>query len=136
MRNRERASVLMHKAKEDEFTVEKLLPDPASSDEIIGFHAQQAVEKCLKAILTLRDVDYPFVHDLVALFELVRKQKISFPQEFEEVRRLTPFATILCYEELPADPRHALDRLWALNCVRQVRAWAEMVLADRGEKNQ
>lgn len=131
MRNRERASVLMRKAKEDEFAVEKLLPDPASSDEIIGFHAQQAVEKCLKAILTLHDVDYPFIHDLVALIELVRRRKISFPQELEDVRRLTPFATMLRYEELPADPRHALDRSWALNCVRQVRAWAESMITGR-----
>jgi HEPN domain-containing protein len=131
MRNRERASVLLRKANEDEFTVEKLLPDPASSDEIIGFHAQQAVEKNLKAILAMHGVDYPFIHDLLALLELLRVHKIPFPQELEEVRLLTPFATMLRYEELPTDPRHALDRAWALNCIRKVRAWAESILAGQ-----
>lgn len=51
MRSRDNAEVLLRKAKGDEFTVEKLIPDPASQDEIIGFHAQQAVEKLLKADL-------------------------------------------------------------------------------------
>lgn len=51
MRNHEHTALLLRKAREDEFTVEKLIPDPASSDEVIGFHAQQAVEKVLKAVL-------------------------------------------------------------------------------------
>src|SRR5579859_2398077 len=129
MRKHEQAALLMRKAKQDEFTVEKLLPDPDSSDEIIGFHAQQAVGKCLKAVLAGHEVDYPYVHDLQALMQVVRRHKISFPERLEEARRLTPFAAIMRYEELPSDdPQHALNREWALNCVRQVRAWAESLL--------
>ena len=44
MRNREQAEILLRKAREDEFTVDKLIPDPAAPDVVIGFHAQQAVE--------------------------------------------------------------------------------------------
>jgi HEPN domain-containing protein len=58
MRWREHAELLLRKAAQDEFTVEKLFPDPASPDEVIGFHAQQVVEKTLKAVLALRAVPY------------------------------------------------------------------------------
>ena len=36
----EYAELLLRKADQDEFTVRKLLPDPDSPDEVIGFHAQ------------------------------------------------------------------------------------------------
>ena len=51
MRSREHAALLLRKAKQDQFTIEKLLPDPASPDDVIGFHAQQAVEKMLGWVL-------------------------------------------------------------------------------------
>jgi len=33
-------------------------------DEAIGLHAQQGVEKALKAALAVRGVRYPFTHDI------------------------------------------------------------------------
>ena len=38
MRSREHAELLLRKAAQDEFVVEKLSFDPASPDEVIGFH--------------------------------------------------------------------------------------------------
>ena len=58
MRSREHAELLLRKAAQDEFVVEKLSSDPASPDEVIGFHAQQSVEKTLKAALTLSSIHY------------------------------------------------------------------------------
>jgi HEPN domain-containing protein len=37
------------------------------SDEIFGFHAQQATEKCLKAWIASLGRRYPRTHDLMAL---------------------------------------------------------------------
>ncbi len=37
------------------------------ADAIFGFHAQQAVEKALKAWLTARRRSYPFAHDLAGV---------------------------------------------------------------------
>ena len=48
------AVVLAHKAKDDAKAMQLLAPNPEISDEIIGFHAQQAVEKWLKAVLGSR----------------------------------------------------------------------------------
>ena len=133
MRPSEHAKLLLRKARQDEFALEKLITDPASPDEILGFHAQQAVEKSLKAVLSLHDVRYPFVHDLKTLVDLLGKNNISFPQPFEEVRRLTPFATMFRYEYLPTEPRRPLDRSWTLEVVHGVRAWAESLLHKRGD---
>jgi hypothetical protein len=45
-------------------TVQLLVVLPHSADVVIGFHAQQMVEKLLKALLVSRDQIYPLTHDL------------------------------------------------------------------------
>ena len=123
-RSRELAAKLLRKAAQDQFVVEKLLPDPNSPEDLIGFHAQQAVEKTLKAILALAFVPYAHTHDLLELIDLVRTKGFDFPPDLEEVKRLTTFAVGFRYEEL----QPPFDRAWALDCVRRTRAWAEGIL--------
>lgn len=110
MRSRHSAEVPLRKAKGDEFTVEKLAPDHSSPDEVIGFHAQQAVEKMLKAVLSLHELPYPRIHDLTELVDLLRENKISTPEYLEEVDRLTPFVTLFRYSDLATEPPRSLDR--------------------------
>jgi len=40
--------------------------------DMVCFHAQQAAEKSLKALLAVKDVEHPWRHDLGELLELVR----------------------------------------------------------------
>ena len=87
--SRELAELLLRKAEQDEFALDKLIPDPNSPDEIIGFHAQQAIEKTLKAVLTNSAIYYGRTHNLSVLLDLLRANDISFPGELEETRRLT-----------------------------------------------
>ena len=44
------------------------------ADEIFGFHAQQAIEKALKAWLSARGVEFPLTHELTRLLNLLEKQ--------------------------------------------------------------
>jgi len=129
--SREHAELLVRKARQDEFAMEKLIPDPASPDEIIGFHAQQAVEKSLKAVLTNSAIYYGRTHNLGQLVGLVRANGISFPEELEEVGRLTPFAARFRYSDMAPEMGKPFDRLWARDCVRRVRAWAESALQGK-----
>ena len=129
--SREHAELLLRKAQQDEFALEKLIPDPASPDEIIGFHAQQAVEKSLKAVLTNSAVYYGRTHDLGTLLGLLQSNNILFPVELEEVGRLTPFATRFRYADMAPELGKPFDRLWAHELVRKVRAWAESTLSDK-----
>jgi HEPN domain-containing protein len=40
--------------------------------DTVCFHAQQCAEKCLKALLVLRGIDFPKTHDLEALAARLR----------------------------------------------------------------
>lgn len=60
--------------------------------DIIGFHCQQAVEKCLKAFLVLHDIEPPRSHDLLYL-----KTKCQAMEDLPEIddtilSRLNPYA--------------------------------------------
>src|SRR5919109_3562814 len=60
--------------------------------EQICFHAQQAVEKALKAVLIHAAVDFPFTHDLEELLDTFTEAGIVVPPDFLEVGSLTPYA--------------------------------------------
>ena len=94
------SGVLLSKAAEDEEVLDAALAGAKISDEIFGFHAQQAVEKLLKARLTSLDVDYPKVHNLLTMVELLDAAKESLPNDLSDLFHLTPFATTFRYEEV------------------------------------
>jgi len=52
MRGREQAHLLLRMAQQDLYIMEAHVADMKLIDEMWGFHAQQAVEKMLKAMLT------------------------------------------------------------------------------------
>jgi hypothetical protein len=60
---------LLGKAAEDETAMTILMADTKAPDDTIGFHAQQTVEKLLKALLCHRHVDFQRTHDLAALLD-------------------------------------------------------------------
>jgi HEPN domain-containing protein len=61
------AEVLLRKAESDLAAARALAADPDQHDDAIGFHAQQAVEKAVKAVLALSEVETPRTHDLTFL---------------------------------------------------------------------
>jgi HEPN domain-containing protein len=54
------------------------------SDAIVAFHAQQAVEKSLNAVLASVGVGFPFTRNLAALFQLCENAGVDVPAELEE----------------------------------------------------
>ena len=56
----------MAKAAQDELVLERFLDDRDVSDEVFDFHAQQAAEKLLKAVIASRSIRVRKTHDLVA----------------------------------------------------------------------
>jgi HEPN domain-containing protein len=65
---RQDAKAWLAKAEEDLFAAQELLRlgDDAPL-AIVCFHAQQSVEKCLKARLVAASIDFPRTHDVVLL---------------------------------------------------------------------
>ena len=126
----ELAQILLRKAEQDEYAIEKLAGEPDAPDELIGFHAQQATEKLLKAVLAARGIRYRKTHDLVELIDLLKKSGIPYPQDVEDLRFLTPFATDLRYVEVSALGTPKLDRDPMRARLRTTRTWAEHTIGE------
>lgn len=60
--------------------------------EQVCFHAQQAVEKSLKAVLLFRRIEFPFTHDLEELIETLEQAGVKLPPDLREAGTLTPYA--------------------------------------------
>lgn len=61
---REFAALLLRKAEGDVEVVRALVDNASITDDAIGFHAQQAIEKAMKAVLAIHGVQFPRTHDL------------------------------------------------------------------------
>ncbi len=107
--------------------MEKLADDHDVPDDVIGFHAQQAVEKLLKAALANAGVPPPRVHDLGRLVALLDEAGLAPPEAARDARGLAPWAVEFRYEHI-LDER--LDRKAASETVAQVRAWLDQPLAQ------
>jgi HEPN domain-containing protein len=84
------------------------------------FHAQQAAEKYLKAFLALRQVTFPFVHNLAALVEICKGEDEGFGEVRAFAETLTPYAVEARYD----------DEFWPdVNTAREAVRQAEAVRA-------
>lgn len=120
-----RSKRLLEKAREDAYVASSLADDPAVSYWIIGFHAQQAVEKAIKSVLVLHEIRYPFTHDLASLLKSVDNSGLPLPPEFESLPYLTPFGTLFRYEDEHWGTPVALEVHRVLNWVGTTITWAE-----------
>ena len=87
-------------------------------DSIFGFHAQQAVEKSLKAWTGAAGGTYGFTHDLELLLRGLEQRGCDVTP-FEDLTELSAFAVQFRYEELdlndlPLDRADILRRVEAL----------------------
>lgn len=119
--HRDLARLLVDKAAGDETALRILCAEATVPDEVIGFHAQQAVEKALKAVLSARAQRYPPTHDLGLLLTLLHEGEHHVPAELHEVELLTPWAVQLRYE---ATAGARLDRPGALALATLALDWA------------
>lgn len=124
------ARELLGLARDDHEAGRALLPIDTVSDSIVGFHAQQAVEKALKAVLALARVDFPFTHDLALLADVCEGAGLSLPVALDEVDRLSPYGVQLRYGL--ATPG-TVDRATALAWAAAAITWAEKKVEPAGD---
>lgn len=116
------AALLARKAREDATAVREFGGNPEIADGIIGFHAQQAVEKWLKAVMARRDITQPRIHDIGRLLQLLRDSDASLPENADRLDELTIYAVPLRYDDLlDTEP---LDREDTVRLVEQIELWA------------
>jgi HEPN domain-containing protein len=123
----EHARLMLRLAQDDLAAMEVLETSARISPSIFGFHAQQAVEKALKAWLSLLDVAYPRIHALYELLNLLEDHGATTASRFRQLRDLTPFAVQFRYEELPILDAN-LDRGEIIRQVRDLLTHMEILI--------
>ncbi len=73
MKETDLARQLLSSAEKDLKAIKAMTDPGVFADEVFGFHAQQAIEKTLKAWIALLGQEYPFVHDVDALLNKLDK---------------------------------------------------------------
>jgi HEPN domain-containing protein len=86
----------LRKARSDEVAFDASLK--AGAFDAACFHAQQAVEKYLKAFLFHHDKEFPYTHNLAKLVEICASVEPSFRSLLDVVAPLTPYAVELKYD--------------------------------------
>jgi HEPN domain-containing protein len=116
---------LLSLAREDLAAAEALDRAERVSDAPVGFHAQQAVEKALKAAIASRDQAFPFTHDIGLLMQLCEDAGLELPAVLSETDRLTPYAAAIRYGL--GDPG-AVPTSKALHWAARAIEWADAQL--------
>lgn len=90
------AQILVIKAAEDERALQAI----ENSDAIVGFHAQQAVEKLMKALLSQLAVPFELTHSLERLDRVLKANHEILPATPIALADLTDFAVVYRYDLL------------------------------------
>ena len=77
--------LLMEKAAGDEKILLRLVDDDDIPDDGLGFHAQQAVEKMVKAVLAHNGVSYERTHNIAYLLKLLDGVGIAKPDRADDL---------------------------------------------------
>lgn len=89
----------LEKAKRDLITAKNILNSPEPFSDIICFHAQQAVEKYIKAYLVYQEIEFPKTRTLEDLILLASQKDPSFLEFKDLLSELTPYAVEIRYPE-------------------------------------
>lgn len=128
MNDIEHARELLEMARSD-LNALRGMSDPDSkffSDEIFGFHAQQAAEKSMKARLASLGVEYPKRHDLMVFINLLADAGEDVTG-MSELVDLNPFGVQYRYESLPDDD-DVIDRTDLLRQIEELFTRIETLL--------
>ena len=101
-----------------------LAADAGQSNDVIGFHAQQAVEKAIKAVLVASGDEIPYTHDVGFLLDIVADRNITVPEPIVRADWLTPWAVAARYGGSDA----SLDRQAAVAVADEAVDWAATVV--------
>ncbi len=97
--------------------------------DTVCFHAQQCVEKYVKAFLVALEVAFPKTHDIETLVGLMPK-RATVSLTVEQQRRLTDYATVMRYPG-PYKPVTLSEAKEAVRLARRVRRETLKSLEDK-----
>lgn len=122
-------------AEEDLLVARELMERDRLSYNPVGFHAQQAAEKFIKALLTRRGVAFPKTHSIRILLELAVPTLPDLFDRLQQAHTLTPYGVEVRYpRDVPTLNRE--EGADAVRLAAEVRAEVLSRLDDylRGER--
>jgi HEPN domain-containing protein len=99
-----------------------LKTSPLIHISMVCFHAQQAVEKSLKAVLFTHQIEFRRTHNLSELIQILNQHGVDTPVSGEQVNLLNKFAVTFRYDDKDIQLISCED---ASNLVAMVRRFAE-----------
>ena len=81
---------------ESDLEIARITQSPRILLEGLCFHAQQAAERALKAVLVAHAIPFPRTHNIATLLDLVPLE-IGLPSEVEAAAGLTDYAVLTRY---------------------------------------
>jgi HEPN domain-containing protein len=123
--HKEQAQALLAAGLRDRLSLRLLLASGQAPAEAMGFHAQQACEKLIKAVLVIRGVVFGRTHDLAVLTSLCDAHGIPIPADKDALRVLNHFAVRFRYETCPTA---LVDLAVTAALVDTLTAWAQQTI--------
>ncbi len=123
----EEAKQLLAAGQRDQMAFRILGRDPESPVEIVLFHAQQAIEKFIKATLVMNGVVFRRTHDLLELNDRAIQAGIVLPVDSHLLARIGPYAVEFRYLGVIA-PTVSVEE--AESAVNALLAWIEQQVKD------
>jgi HEPN domain-containing protein len=111
--NRARSDLLLAKSYEEGIYLEDLC-----------FHAQQAAEKAIKALLIRRGIEFPYVHDISDLMTLLEGAGEFLSESIRKGETLTRFAVFTRYPGVSPPVSHE-EYEEALNLASEIVQWVK-----------
>ncbi|WP_200242390.1 HEPN domain-containing protein [Lamprobacter modestohalophilus] len=118
---RDEAQQLLQAGERDRLSFQLLAQTGRAPHETLGFLAQQACEKFIKAVMVLGAVRVVRTHDLEYLVELAQAGGVTVPLSVQQLRQLNPYAVAFRYE---SSGQVWLSETEAENMVEVLHQWA------------
>jgi HEPN domain-containing protein len=123
----DQARALFDAALRDRLTLRLLRESGQAPEEVMGFHAQQACEKLINAVLVIHGVVFERTHDLAALAALCDAHGVPAPADRNALRILNNFAVRFRYDTCPAA---LIDIVATSSLVETLTEWATREIAS------
>ncbi|PQJ95707.1 hypothetical protein CXB77_16775 [Chromatium okenii] len=120
------AQALMIAGQRDDLTFHLLRESGKAPLESMGFHAQQASEKFIKAVLVIHGIIFERTHDLTVLAALCLAHDIRVPIGKNALRILNYFAVQFRYETCSVK---MIEQSEMAAIVETLKSWAEQEIA-------
>ena len=104
------------------------LPEDSFYEQLC-FHAQQAVEKAVKAVLIINNISYPKTHNIRTLLDLLPKEIVFLPTDVDAATTLTDYAVSGRYPDEVEEVNEEEYRE-AVRLAQAVVQWAESILPN------